>query len=214
MKPEIMTLLLGALAAGFASAESVEEAARREQQRRASYGPAAPVIGSEELKRPTSGAGTFSAPAGVASRPDMDVRAGGELEALQAAARRRLGIEYARIAPQAQKLREDASRYAGLCQRVTRPPARCSGDAARLGARAAALSRRLQAADDVGRQARLLPGDVRALEQEHGLEDLDSSLRQIALQAEASTGPGEDAEPPRASRSGTGRRRSSRRGAR
>jgi hypothetical protein len=213
MRPEIMTLLIGTLAAGFASAESVEEAAQRERQRRASYGSAAAVIGIDELKRPTSGAGTFSAPGGVAPRPDMGVRAG-ELETLQAAARRRLGVEYRRIAPQAQKLQEDASRYAGLCQGVRRPPARCSGDAARLGARAAALSRRLQAADDVGRQARLLPGDVRALEQEHGLQDLDSSLQRIALQAGASAGPEEDAEPPRGSRSGAGSRRSSRRRAR
>ena len=163
------------LLAAVASGETLADAARRERARRASGGEPAPVYGNAELERATPGEGTFSAPGGTAARGGAD-DAGHDPS--QDAARRRIGADYARLAPRAQRVLEDAAVHAGTCGGRARP-ARCRGDAMKLAARATALAGVLSAADDLGREARLLPGELRELARRHGMEDMESALRRI-----------------------------------
>jgi hypothetical protein len=200
-----------ALVSGAASAETLVEAAQREQARRAGAGPPAPVIGNEDLERASPGRGTYSTPGGTAAR----VEAAGDRGLSQEAARRRIGPEYGRIAAHAERVLEQAAGYAASCGGAS-PPSRCRAQAMTLAARAAGLMRRLEAVDDVGRAAGLLPGDLRDLARQQGAEDVESALRRIVEEGSRQAGrperPDPTAAPNRTRQKPASSRPSSRRG--
>jgi hypothetical protein len=178
------------LAASVSRAESLEEAGRRERDRRAQSQEAqgsGRAIDEDALKAVPrdGGSGTFSAapPRALLAPSIADDRA---RDAGHATARRRLEAQCARVQPVGVRLVQQASAYE-LCLARPTPQGRsgrsgprgsagidsaprCESQLARVRQTAAALGAALDDMEEAARRAGLLPGEVREVRERHGLD--------------------------------------------
>jgi len=172
-----------ALAVGLASAQGLGDAARKEQERRQKNhekGVAARAFSDTDLRAGGAASSTEETTSSSADVSEPHARREGDrpstssgsgpVDGARAAGRRRLDALYGQIASQANALVAEARGYtASGCDKGT--GAECQTRAASLGRLACAVGQNLEAADDLGRQAWLQPGEVRELRDRHGLED-------------------------------------------
>lgn len=121
-----------------------------------------------------------------------------EIDAAQRQARRQISAEYARIATSGRRWLEDAALYDRTCGTARVPGRTCRTQQARLRARAAALSRQLDVAEDTARRGWLEPGEAREIAQRRGVdESLPSEIARILREPELHSAEAADDATPR-----------------
>lgn len=187
-----------AILAIFASqghADSLGEAAKREQERREKAkhdgaSPAPKVIHEEELVAGSGkdGKGTFNPAAGSASGPAVSRSAppganpilGGpgnnntEVDQLRLAARSRLESSYQRIAAMASTFMAAIREYLGSARCTTQVEVgtqRCTDLYRTIGTMGVSIGTEMEQAEESARTGWLNPGEVRAMREKHGMSD-------------------------------------------